>query len=256
MRLVFDYRLLKHINESSRKEHGKASTLLTLAERVLQWKLVIVLLGIFEAVVGFLLAAPIPVYSAIVFRVVNGARGLPSYAGMYFRALYYRHKLGYMGSNVFIDQNVFFAFPKGVVLQDFSYIDKNVMIMCKRCEVGRRVHIAPRVFISGGGEFQIEDYACIATNSNVITSTEVLKDGARCSGPMVTASQRNVLRGKVLIKKDAFIGANVTILPNVVMEQGSVAAAGVTIAKSTEPWGIYIGSKKVGERERVVWPDD
>lgn len=256
MRLVFDHRLLKHINDSSIKEHGRASGALKLAEKVLQSKLVIFPLGLIETVLGFLLAAPIPVYSSIIFRLVNGARGLPSYGGMYFRALYYRRKLGYMGSNVFIDQNVFFAFPKGVVLRDFSYIDKNVMIMCKRCEVGRRVHIAPRVFISGGGEFQIEDYACIATNSNIITSTEVLKDGARCSGPMVTASQRNVLRGKVLIKKDAFIGANVTILPNVVMEQGSVAAAGVTIAKSTEPWGIYIGPKKVGEREKVIWPDD
>ncbi len=256
MRLVFDHRLLKHINESSLKERGRASTALTLAEKILQWKVVTIPLGIVEMVVGVLLAAPIPIYSSLVFRLVNGARGLPSYAGMYFRALYYRQKLGYMGSNVFIDQNVFFAFPKGVVLHEFSYIDKNVMVMCKRCEVGRRVHIAPRVFISGGGDFQIEGYACIATNSNIITSTEVLKDGARCSGPMVTAAQRNVLRGKVLIKKDAFIGANVTVLPNVVMEQGSVAAAGVTIARSTEPWGIYIGSKKVGEREKVIWPDD
>ncbi len=256
MRLVFDHRLLKHINESSLKERGRASTALILAEKILQWKVVTIPLGIVEMVVGVLLAAPIPIYSSLVFRLVNGARGLPSYAGMYFRALYYRQKLGYMGSNVFIDQNVFFAFPKGVVLHEFSYIDKNVMVMCKRCEVGRRVHIAPRVFISGGGDFQIEGYACIATNSNIITSTEVLKDGARCSGPMVTAAQRNVLRGKVLIKKDAFIGANVTVLPNVVMEQGSVAAAGVTIARSTEPWGIYIGSKKVGEREKVIWPDD
>lgn len=256
MRLVFDHRLLRHINESSLKEHGRASTALSLAEKILQWKLVTIPLGIFEMILGIVLAAPIPIYSSLVFRLVNGARGLPSYAGMYVRALYYRQKLGYMGSNVFIDQNVFFAFPKGVVLHDFSYIDKNVMVMCKRCEVGRRVHIAPRVFISGGGEFQIEDYACIATNSNIITSTEVLKDGARCSGPMVTAAQRNVLRGKVLIKKDAFIGANVTVLPNVVMEQGSVAAAGVTIARSTEPWGIYVGSKKVGEREKVIWPDD
>lgn len=256
MRLVFDYRLFKHINESSIKERGRASAILQLAEKLFQWKIVTIPLGVIEAVLGFVLAAPVPIYSSVVFRLVNGARGLPSHAGMYFRALYYRRKLGYMGSNVFIDQNVFFAFPKGVVLRDFSYIDKNVMVMCKTCEVGRRVHIAPRVFISGGGEFQIDDYACIATNSNIITSTEVLKDGARCSGPMVTASQRNVLRGKVLIKKDAFVGANVTILPNVVMEQGSVAAAGVTIAKSTEAWGIYIGPKKVGERDKVIWPDD
>ena len=256
MRLVFDHLLLKHINDSSIKEHGRASGVLQLAERVLQWKLVVIPLALFELLLGLILAAPVPIYSSIVFRTVNGARGLPSYAGMYFRAIYYRRKLGYMGSNVFIDQNVFFAYPKSVFLKDFSYIDKNVMIMSKRADIGRRVHIAPRVFISGGGDFEIEDYACIATNSNVITSTEVLKNGARCSGPMVTADQRNVIRGKVLIKKDAFIGVNVTILPNVTMGVGSVAAAGVTIAKSTDPWGIYLGPKKIAERDPVVWPDD
>lgn len=256
MRLVFDHLLLKHINDSSLKERGRASSVLTVAERVLQWKPVVFLLAVFEFILGGVLAAPIPVYSAIVFRFVNGARGLPSYSGMYFRALYYRRKIGYMGSNVFIDQNVFFAFPKSVFLSDFSYVDKNVMIMSKTARVGRRVHIAPRVFVSGGGDFEIEDYACIATNSNIITSTEVLKDGARCSGPMVTAEQRNVFRGKVLIKKDAFVGANVTILPGVTMGQGSVAAAGTTIARSTEPWGIYLGPKRIAERAPVIWPDD
>jgi acetyltransferase-like isoleucine patch superfamily enzyme len=152
---------------------------------------------------------------------------------------------------------VFFAFPKTVELKEFSYIDKNVIIMSRTTKVGRRVHIAPRVFISGGGDFEIEDYACIATNSNIITSTEVLKDGARCSGPMVSADQRSVYRGKVLIKKDAFIGANVTILPGMVVAEGSVAGAGVTIAKPTEPWGIYVGAKtkNLGQREAVKWPD-
>ena len=130
--------------------------------------------------------------------------------------------------------------------------------MSRTAKVGRRVHIAPRVFVSGGGDFEIEDYACIATNSNIITSTEVLKDGARCSGPMVSADQRSVYRGKVLIRKDAFIGANATLLPGVIIAQGSVVGAGVTIAKATDSWGIYVGSKTqlLGQREPVKWPDN
>ena len=130
--------------------------------------------------------------------------------------------------------------------------------MSRSAIVGRRVHIAPRVFVSGGGDFEIEDYACIATNSNIITSTEVLKNGARCSGPMVSADQRNVFRGKVLIKKDAFIGANATILPGVTIAEGSVVGAGVTIAKNSEPWSIYVSGKPemIGKRDPVVWPDN
>lgn len=258
MKLVFNHLLLRHINESAVKERGRASGALLKAEVLLSKGWVAGPLGVLEYIASFLLTLPIPVYSSVVFAIVTQARGLPHYSGMYLRALYYRKKLGLMEPNVFIDQNVFFAHPETVELKEFSYIDKGVIIMSKTAKVGRRVHIAPRVFVSGGGDFEIEDYACIATNSSIITSTEVLKNGARCSGPMVSASQRNVFRGKVHIKKDAFIGANVTILPGVTVEQGSVAAAGITLSKATEPWGIYLGAKtqKLASREPVAWPDD
>jgi carbonic anhydrase/acetyltransferase-like protein (isoleucine patch superfamily) len=258
VKLVFDHHLLRHINESSATERGRASRVLLLAESLLARKLVAWPLSMVEHLVGFVLTLPIPIYSSLVYAWVTQARGLPHYSGMYLRALYYRRKLGLMEPNVFIDQNVFFAYPKSVELKEFSYIDKGVMIMSRTAKVGRRVHIAARVFVSGGGDFEIEDYAGIAPNVSIITSTEVLKDGARCSGPMVSANQRNVLRGKVLIRKDAFIGADVTVFPDVIVAQGSVAAAGITLTKSTEPWGIYLGARirKLAEREPVRWPDN
>ena len=258
MKLIFDHSLMRHINESALKERGHASKAILLAEAMLAKRIVSLPLALVEHFASFVLTLPIPVYSSIVYATITNMRGLPHYFGMYMRALYYRRKLGLMEPNVFIDQNVFFGFPKTVELKEFSYIDKNVIIMSRTAKVGRRVHIAPRVFISGGGDFEIEDYACIATNSSVITSTEVLKDGARCSGPMVSADQRSVYRGKVLIRKDAFIGANATILPGVVIAQGSVVGAGVTIAKATDPWGIYVGAKaqNLGQREPVKWPDN
>lgn len=258
MRLVFDHRMFQHINESAIKERGRASSVMALMESLLQRRWFAIPLGVVEHVAGFLLALPVPLYSSIVYAVVTGMRGLPHFLGMYVRGLYYREKLGLMEPNVFIDQGVFFAYPKEVELKEFSYIDKNVIIMSRTAKVGRRVHIAPRVFVSGGGDFEIEDYACIATNSNIITSTEVLKDGARCSGPMVSADQRSVFRGKVLIRKDAFIGANATLLPGVTIERGSVIGAGVTVAKNTAPWGIYVGAKtqQLGERQPVEWPDN
>ncbi len=258
MRLVFDHRMFQHINESARKERGRASWAMELAESLLRRQWVAWPLGLFEHAAGFLLALPIPLYASAVYSLITAMRGLPHFVGMYVRALYYRRKLGLMESNVFIDQGVFFAYPKRVELKEFSFIDKNVIIMSRSAKVGRRVHIAPRVFISGGGDFEIEDYACIATNCNVITSTEVIKDGVRCSGPMVSPEQRNVFRGTVLIKKDAFIGANATLLPGVTVAEGSVAGAGVTIARDTMPWGIYVGAKTqhIGQREPVAWPEN
>jgi acetyltransferase-like isoleucine patch superfamily enzyme len=258
VKLIFDHRLFAHINSAATKESGRASRALLLAEKLLRIPAVAVPLAVVEHSISFLLTLPIPLYSSLVYAVVTNARGLPHIGGMYIRALYYRRKLGHMEPNVFIDQQVFFAHPRAVRLAEFSYIDKNVIIMSRTTSVGRRVHIAPRVLISGGGDFEIDDYACIATNSSIITSTEVLREGARCSGPMVSADQRNVVRGRVRIQKDAFIGTNVTILPNVTVAQGSVAGANVTLAKDTEPWGIYVGAKaqKIGVRESVRWPDN
>ena len=227
-------------------------------ESVLRFKLIAYPLILFEFILGLALSLPIPVYSTIIHMMVTNMPGLPGFTGMYIRAIYYRWKLRKMESNVLIDQYVFFAYPKTVELKEFSYIDKSVIVMSKSCKVGRRVHIAPRVFISGGGHFEIEDYACIATGANVITSTEALRDGARGSGPMVTPTQRKVLRGHVIIKKDAFIGASATILPNVIVAQGSVIGAGTVVTKDTEPWQIYVGARatRIATREAVKWQDD
>jgi acetyltransferase-like isoleucine patch superfamily enzyme len=255
---IFDQRMFRHVNTTLAKERGSPSRVVTVIERAFGIGPLVVLVCVFERIATFVLGLPIPIYSSLVYAWVTNSRGLPWFGGMYLRGLYYRGKLGHMESNVFIDQGVFFGYPKAVSLSEFSDIDKNVIIMSKLVRVGRRVHIAPRVFVSGGGEFEIDDYACIATNSNIITSTEILKDDARCSGPMVSVEQRNVLRGRVCIEKDAFIGANVTILPGVTVAQGSVAGAGVTLAKSTAAWGIYVGPRAElrGQRDHVRWEDD
>ena len=258
MKLIFNHKLLNHINEAAVKERGRASKVMLLAEKWLSRRIVALPLAAAEHIASFLITLPVPLYRSVIYAWITHARGLPHYSGMYLRALYYRRKLGRMEPNVFIDQNVFFAYPKSVELKEFCYIDKGVMLMSRTSKVGRRVHIGAKTFVSGGGDFEIEDYAGFSPNVMIITSTEVLKGGARCSGPMVSADQRNVLRGKVVIGKDAFVGANATILPNVTVAQGSVVAAGITLTKSTEPWGIYVGAKtkKLTERETVLWPDN
>ena len=258
MELAFNEKFFRHINAGYIKEGKSPSKIFGLAEKLINFKIINFLLSLFEYTLGFILALPIPLYSTLIYLFITNYPGSPGFIGMYLRSVYYRRKLKKMESNVLIDQNVFIAYPEKTELKEFSYIDKNVTIMSKSCLVGRRVHIAPRVLISGGGDFEIEDYACIATGSNIITSTEVLKDGARCSGPMVDPSQRNVFRGKVLIKKDAFIGANVTVLPGVVVAEGSVAGAGITLSKNTEPWGVYLGSKtsQVSTRHPVKGEDN
>ena len=96
MKLVFDHRMFRHINESSLKEKGRASSLFLLLERLLRRKIIIFPLGVFEYFLSFIITLPIPIYSGLVYWVITNMRGLPNFLGMYFRALYYRRKLGGM----------------------------------------------------------------------------------------------------------------------------------------------------------------
>ena len=255
LRLAYDHEFFDHVNATFKKETNKSSKIYHLVSSVLRYKVVIVPLWVLENFIAIMLWLPIPIYSSIVYRLVNSSRGLPKFKGMYFRSLYYRFRVKHLGRNVLIDQNVFFAYPSEVRLAEFCYIDKNVTLMAKTVEIGKRVHLAPNVFVSGGGHFVAEDFSCVATKSSIITSTETLKNGSRSSGPMVPAVERELMRGKVVLKKDSFVGAGSIILPNVIVGQGSVVAAGVTISKSTEPWSITASAKNnvLGFREHVKY---
>ncbi len=255
MNLAFDHRFFAMANAGRVKDGKPESGFFKLVEKLLRIKVLAFLLFIFEWTLGFILALPIPIYSTLVHMFITNIPGLPHFSGMYIRSLYYRRKLLLMESNVFIDQNVIIAHPKATKLHEFCFLDKYVTLMAKSNSVGRRTHIAPRVIVTGGGDFIIEDYCGIATGSNIITATEVLQDGNRCCGPMMRPEQRVVHRGKVVIKKDGFVSANVTVLPDVTIETGSVAGANVTITKSTEPWGIYVGAKahRLTGRQPVKW---
>ena len=51
----------------------------------------------------------------------------------------------------------------------------------------------------------------------------------------------------VIIKDDVWIGANVKILPGVIIGEGSVIAAGAVVTKDVEPYSLYGGvpAKKI-----------
>jgi acetyltransferase-like isoleucine patch superfamily enzyme len=253
MKLAFDSDFFAHVNQSRVADGDKPSRVLSAVESALRAPLLRGMLCILENIVSFFLSVEIPIYRSLVASYVRNMRGLPSFAGNYVRALYWRRRLQYIGRNVLIDQNVFFSNPGKIHLSDFCFIDKSVMILAKAATIGTRVHLAPNVFVSGGGSFSIADHACVAAGSQIITSTEVIKDGNRCSGPMTKPHQRKVKRSVVVIEEDAFIGAGAILLPGIVIKRGAVVGAGAVVQGDCEPWGIYVSAKtiKIGERAPV-----
>lgn len=59
--------------------------------------------------------------------------------------------------------------------------------------------------------------------------------------------KKAVKRGNIIIEDDVWIGANVTILPGIVIGKCSIIGAGSVVTKNVDPYGVYAGvpAKKV-----------
>jgi len=147
--------------------------------------------------------------------------------------------------------------PEVIEIGDYSMIDDFTFIYGgKGIRIGRYVHIASFVSIIGGGELLVGDYAAIACGSRILTGTDTYYGGKRMSAAL-PPEQRNVIAGKVVIEKDAFIGTNVVIHSNVRIGEGAIIGSNSLVLHDVEPWSTNVGSpcKKIGERPRVVVPD-
>jgi len=135
-------------------------------------------------------------------------------------------------------------FGKYVIIDDF------VLIYAKeKITIGNHVHIASFTSVSGGGEFVMEDFTAISSGCRIVTGTDDFKQGG-FGNSTVTNEFRNVTMGKVHICKFAIVGGNSVILPNVTIGEGASVAAGSVITKDLEPWGIYVGNRRIGWRDK------
>lgn len=147
--------------------------------------------------------------------------------------------------------------PEVVEIGDHSMIDDFSFIYGGKCIIiGRYVHIASFVSVIGGGELIVRDYADIACGSRILTGTDTYQDGKRMTSALPYV-QRRVIRGKVVIERDAFIGTNCVVHPNVTIGEGAVIGSNSLVLQDVEPWSVNVGSpcRQIGERPRVVLPE-
>ena len=137
------------------------------------------------------------------------------------------------------------------LIDDFTFIYGG-----KGVTIGRYVHIASFVSVIGGGELEIGDYAVIAAGARVVTATDHYTGGARMSTAL-PQEQRNVMLGKTVIERDAFIGTNAVLHPDLIVGEGAVVGSCSLVLRDCDPWTIYAGipCKPIGTRPVVDRPD-
>ncbi|OBQ13741.1 MAG: acetyltransferase [Anabaena sp. LE011-02] len=136
-------------------------------------------------------------------------------------------------------------FGRNIIIDDFVFIYAK-----KPIKIGNYVHIASFTSITGGEGFIMEDFSGLSSGVRIFTGTEDFQEWG-FGNPTIDEKYRNTKRAPINIGKFCLIGANSVILPGVTIGEGATVGAESLVTKNLEPWGIYIGNRKVGERDKL-----
>ena len=133
------------------------------------------------------------------------------------RRLFYKVAFAKFGRNVFIGEKCYFKYPWKISIGDNS-------------SIGMGCQMYP--------SYQFKD-AVIVIEEDVLTAPNMIIFGA---GHSVNDSRNSHVAESVFIRKNAYIGGNVTIRYGVEIGESAVVAAGSVVIKNVEPFTVVGGN--------------
>ena len=141
---------------------------------------------------------------------------------------------------------------------------KALFLRARGARVGKRVVFYPGVWISPGSGLELGDDVDLARNVLVTTGGGVsIGDRVLVGyGAQIFSTNHSIPGGRapifyagheparVLIEKDAWLGANCVVVPGVRIGEGTVVAAGSVVTKDLPAWTICAGVPARVVRER------
>ena len=170
---------------------------------------------------------------------------------------------GYYSDNELIDLNI--SFGKNVLISrktsiytsnleigdnvridDFSILKGNIII-------GSNVHISSFCQLEGQQDIELESFSGLSSRVSIYTQSDDYS-GNFLTNPTVPDKYRNIIKGRVKLEKHVIVGTNSTILPNVILKQGSAVGANSLVNKNLEEWTINVGTpaKKIKNRNNEL----
>lgn len=158
------------------------------------------------------------------------------------------------GKNVLIGRNAILYNPEKLTLGHDVRID-DFTIISGRVTLHNYIHISHFCGLYGGEEgIEMMDFSGLSSKVNLYAVSDDY-GGDSMTNPLVPAEyKKTMISGKVLLEKHSIIGTNSVVLPGVTISEGSSVGSMSLCAKSTEPWGVYVGIpvKRMKERKREV----
>ena len=135
-------------------------------------------------------------------------------------------------------------FGRNIIIDDFAFIYATTPMT-----FGNYVHIACFSSIIGGADLFVEDFVAISQGARLLTGTDDFKEWG-FGNSTVPSKYRNVTRKPIHIGKFCIIGANSVVLPGVTVGEGAMVGANSVVTRDLAPWGVYIGNKRISERNK------
>lgn len=159
------------------------------------------------------------------------------------------------GDNVRISKKCSVYMPENISIGSNVRIDDFCIIVGgeEGIQIGSYVHIAIYCAIFGHGGVFLDDFSGLSSRVVLYSATDDYS-GEFLTNPTVPKEYQNVVQGKIILNKHVIIGTNSTILPDVVIGEGSAVGAHSLVSRSLKPWGIYFGSpaRKIKDRNKKL----
>lgn len=159
----------------------------------------------------------------------------------------------YLGKEVKVSKLASIYDHHRIEIGDYSRID-DFCLLSGEVRIGRYCHITPMCLLAGGKPgVHIEDFVTLAYGVKVFSQSDDYS-GLSMTNSLIPKEYKNEKYAKVFLKKHSILGANSTILPGVIVNEGCAIGAMSLVLKSTDAWGIYAGVPvtRINERSRNV----
>lgn len=165
------------------------------------------------------------------------------------------NELGFknIGENVLISRKASIYGADKICIGNDVRID-DFCILTGKINLGNYIHIAAFTALYGGTEgIIIQDFSNLSSRISIYSISDDYS-GETMTSPMIPDKFKNINSGKVIIERHVIIGSGCTVLPGVILKEGSAFGAMTLINKNSEPWSVNAGIpfKKLKDRSRAL----
>jgi acetyltransferase-like isoleucine patch superfamily enzyme len=159
----------------------------------------------------------------------------------------------YLGKNVQISDKAAIYDAHKITLGDNCRID-DFCIISGKVSIGDYCHVTPMCLIAGGElGVNIGDYSTLAYGVKVFSQSDDYS-GETMVNSLIPKKYKAEFISTVVIEKYCVLGANTVVMPGVTLSEGTASGAMTLFTKSSDEWGLYLGSpaRRIKDRKKKL----